>query len=98
MSKSRRKFTDEFKTEVVGLCLAGDRSVGQVARDLGISESVVQRWVQKVKAASGATSSTGSLAAAEREELNRLRQENARLRMEREILKKAAAFFAKENA
>lgn len=43
MSKTRRKFTDEFKAEVVGLCLAGDRSVGRVSRDLGISESVVQR-------------------------------------------------------
>ena len=98
MSKSRRKFTDEFKAEVVGLCLTGERSIGQVARDLGISDSVVQRWVGKAKAASGGANGAGVLSDAEREELNRLRKENVRLRMERDILKKAAAFFAKENA
>lgn len=100
MSKKRRHFTDEFKAEVVALCRQGDRSSAQVARDLGLVESVVNRWVQKAEGRSPASppQGAGHLAANEREELARLRKENARLRMEREILKKAAAFFAKENA
>lgn len=96
MSKKRRQFTDEFKAEVVALCRQGDRNPSQVARDLGLTDSAVRRWLEQ---ASGAHSSRSEpLAADEREELSRLRKENARLRMEREILKKAAAFFAKENA
>lgn len=95
MSKKRRQFTPEFKAEVVALCLAGDRTTGQVARDLGICTSVVQRWVQQSKG--NPLADSGGLTGAEREELKRLRKENSRLRMEREILKKAAAFFAREN-
>jgi transposase-like protein len=96
MSKKHRRFTDEFKAEVVALCRQGDRNASQVARDLGLTDSAVRRWVEQ---ASGAQpSSSEPLAADEREELSRLRKENARLRMVREILKKAAAFFAKENA
>lgn len=99
MSKKRRQFTDEFKAEVVALCRAGDRSCAQVARDLGLVESVVNRWVQKANGGKAAskTASEGELSASERDELLRLRKEVSRLKMEREILKKAAAFFASEN-
>lgn len=98
MSKPRRKFTEEYKSEVVALCLAGDRSCRQVARDLGLAESVVARWVKKAQApTASAQAKAENMSDAEREELLRLRKENARLRMEREILKKAAAFFATES-
>lgn len=100
MSKKRRQFTPEYKAEVVALCRSGDRSCAQVARDLGLVESVVTRWVTKAEGRTPASPAPGSgpLAANERDELTRLRKENARLRMEREILKKAAVFFATENA
>ena len=72
------------------------QSCAQVARDLDISKSMIARWVVQAKldAASGRP---GTVTSAEREELAQLRKENKVLRMEREILKKAAAFFAKEN-
>lgn len=99
MSKPRRKFTSEFKAEVVALCRAGDRSIAQIARDLGLEESSIHRWIKKANAGQRGSSvtSSGPLSSNERDELNRLRKENARLQMEREILKKAAAFFAREN-
>jgi transposase len=74
----------------------GDRSVGQVARDLDLTETALREWVKRAEVDAG-ESSTGALTTAEREELTRLRRENKRLQMEREILKKAAAFFAKES-
>lgn len=101
MSKQRRKFTPEYRAEVVALCQLGDRSCGQIARELGLGESLVTRWVQHAKSGTphqGSAVITGGLGDAEREELTRLRKENVRLRMEREILKKAAVFFATENA
>lgn len=99
MSKKRRQFTDEFKAEVVALCRAGDRSLSQVAHDLGLPKSAVHQWLELAKApGSPPPLPVAPLAQAEREELARLRKENARLKMEREILKKAAAFFAQENA
>ncbi len=64
----------------------------QVARDLGISQSLLSKWVQNAKLAS----LPGALTAAEREEMRQLRREVSILRQERDILKKAAAFFAKE--
>lgn len=99
MSQSRRKFTSEFKAEVVALCRAGDRSIAQVARDLGLEESSIHRWIKKANGGQRGSSATasGPLSSNEREELIRLRKENTRLQMEREILKKAAAFFAREN-
>ena len=98
MAKKRRKFTDEYKAEVVALVESG-QSVAGVARDLGLTESAVTRWVQKARDAKRppTAASSGPLSAGERDELARLRKENARLKMEREILKKAAAFFASES-
>jgi len=93
--RGRRSFTDEFKAGAVRLVLDEGRPVAQVARDLGLWESVLGRWVERARA-DRSHGKTG-LTTAEREELARLRKENRELRMEREILKKAAAFFAKES-
>ena len=96
MPRKRRTFTDEFKAEAVKLCKTGERSVGQVARDLGLTETALRRWVQQADVDAGKVPPE-ALTTTEREELVRLRRENRRLQMEREILKKAAAFFAKES-
>jgi transposase len=92
--RARRIFTDEYKAEAVRLVLDEGKSVGAAARDLDLSESALRNWVERARADRG-TGKPGVLTTAEREELARLRKENRELRIEREILKKAAAFFAK---
>ena len=92
----RRRYTDEFKAGVVDLVLKEGKGVTEAAKDLGLANSVVSRWVEQARA-DGGRSARGTLTSAEREELARLRKENRELRIERAILKKAAAFFAKEN-
>src|SRR6187455_1123235 len=94
--RARRAFTDEFKAEAVRLCKVGDRTVSQVAADLDLTETALREWVRRsdIDAGSGPP---GALTTAEREELARLRRENKRLTMERDILKAAATFFAKES-
>ena len=94
---ARRSFTPEFKAEAVRLCQVGDRTVTQVATDLDLTEIALRDWVQRADRAAQPPA-VGALTSDEREELVRLRRDNKRLQMEREILKKAAAFFAKENA
>ena len=94
--RARRKFTPEYKAEVVRLVLAEGKTVGQVSRDLDITESAVRQWVKQAKIDAG-KGGAGALTTAERAELVALRREARQLRMEREILKKATAFFAKEN-
>lgn len=94
--RKRRKFTPEFRAEVVALCQAGDRSIGQVARDLDLTETAVREWVRRAEVDAG-RGRPDEVTSAEREELTRLRRENKQLRVEREILKAAAPFFAKEN-
>jgi transposase len=94
--RKRRKFTAEFKAEAVRLCKVGDRTIGQVARDLDLTETALREWVKVVDVDAG-KGPPGALTSSEREELTRLRRENKQLQMEREILKKAAAFFAKES-
>lgn len=91
--RKRRSYTAEFKAEAVKLVLESGLTQAQASRDLGITESVLARWVQDARAAER----PGALQDAEREELKRLRRENGILRKERDILKKAAAFFAKES-
>jgi transposase-like protein len=97
MPRKRRSFTQEFKTEAVRLCRVGDRSVGQVAKDLDLGQTALRAWMKRIDVDAG-QGPPGVLATTEREELSRLRKQVKRLEMEREILKKAAAFFAKENA
>jgi len=93
----RRSFTDEFKAGAVRLVIDESKSVGQVARELDLTESALRMWVERARADRG-TGRPGVLTTAEREELGRLRKDVRTLRMERDILKRAAAFFAKENA
>ena len=93
--RPRRSFTAEFKAEIVELCLRGDRSVGQVARDFDLTETAVREWVKQAERDAG-TRVDGGPTSAEREELVQLRRENRRLREDVEILKRATAFFAKE--
>jgi len=92
----RRVHTREFKVETVALVRAG-RSAAQVARDLGLADSLVHGWLRQAQVDEG-KGPTGALTTAEKEELSHLRREVKVLRMEREILKKAATFFAKESA
>ena len=93
MSKRpRRSFTAEFKKEAVALVGQDGKTVGGVAQDLDLTDSALRSWVKKA-ASAGARSITGD----ERGELLRLRTEVAHLRMERDFLKKAAAFFARES-
>jgi len=95
--RPRRSFTDEFKAGAVRLVLDEGKSVTRVAKDLDLTASSLSHWVEQARANRG-TSTRGTLTTDEKEELARLRKENRELRLEREILKKAAAFFAKENA
>lgn len=94
--RKRRAFTPEFKAEAVRLTQVGERSIAQVAKDLDLTETALREWVKRAEVDAG-KGPPGALATAEREELVRLRREVKRLEMEREILKKAAAFFAKES-
>jgi transposase len=96
MGRKRRKFSKEFKAETVALLRTSEKSVGQVAADLGISESLLRRWVHQANVDAG-NGRTEELTSEEKQELGRLRREVRELRMEREILKKAAVFFAKES-
>ena len=74
----------------------GDRGIGEVARDLDLTETALREWVKRADE-EAAPLTAGALSAVEREELLRLRKQVKRLEMEREILKKAAAFFARES-
>ena len=94
--RKRRAFTPEFKAEAVRLCRVGDRSVGRVAKDLDLTETALREWVRRAEIDAG-NGPPGALTTAEREELLRASARVKRLEMEREILKKAAAFFAKES-
>jgi len=88
----RRRFTAEFKAEAVKLVLEENLTQAQVSRDLGVAGSVLGRWVNAARA----RSEPSALSDSERAELAELRREVRVLRRERDILKKAAAFFAKE--
>ena len=94
--RTRRKFTDEYKAEAVRLVREGGLTVTQAAKDLDLTESSLRNWVKLAEIDDG-KGPAGALTSPERKELQRLRRENLQLRMEREILKKATAFFAKEN-
>ncbi len=96
MSRKRRAFSSEYKAEVVKLIRDSGKSIGQVAQELDLTESAVRNWVRQAQTDEG-RGPEGALTSEEREELRRLRRENTRLRMERDILKKATAFFAKES-
>jgi transposase len=92
--RPRRQFDDDFKAQAVRLVLDEGKSVGAAARDLDLTESALRSWVERARA-DRSGGKTG-LTSAERDELARLRKENRILREEREVFKKAAAFFANE--
>ena len=94
--RARRSFTDEFKAGAVRLVLDEGKSMSQVARDLDVAQSVIGTWVKQARA--DRSHGRGGLTTEERAELVKLRRENRELRMQRDILKKAAAFFAKDDA
>ncbi|MCA9620142.1 MAG: transposase [Myxococcales bacterium] len=95
--RARRKFTPEFKADVVRLCRAGGESIADVARRLDLTETAVRAWVEQAEVDEvGGTAD--ALTTKEREELVRLRRELKPVTEERDILKKATAFFAKESS
>ncbi len=94
--RKRRSFTKAYKAEVVALIRKSGKSVGAVSRDLGLTETAVRRWVDQAEIGLGG-GPAGALTTAERGELTQLRKRVKTLEMEREILKKATAFFAKES-
>ena len=96
-ARKRRTFTKEFKEGTVRLVREEKKSLADVGRDLGVHPSVIGTWVRQAEVDQG-KGSRGALTTAEREELSELRKKVRVLEMERALLKKAAAFFAKENA
>ena len=92
--RSRRSFTEEFKRDAVALVLDEDRRVIDVARSLGIGEGTLGNWVRQARVDRG---ERAGVSTTERTELVELRRENARLRMERDLLKRATAFWVKES-
>jgi transposase len=93
--RTRPPYPEEFRREAIRLAQLADKPQRRLAQDLGISDVTLRNWIKQDKAERGER--PGGLSGDEREELQRLRDENARLRMEREILSKAAVFFAKES-
>lgn len=91
--RPRRSFTADYKAEVVALYRTTDKSVAEIAKELELTPSAVQRWVTQAEVDGGRQE---GLTTTEREELAYLRRENRILREEREVLKRATAFFAKE--
>ena len=94
--RKRRSFTPEFKADAVKLVQTSGRSVPDVAREFDLTETALREWVKRANIDAG-KGPPGALTTAEREELVALRRETKRLRMERDILKAAATFFAKES-
>ena len=92
--RSRRKFSDEFKRDAVEIVRSSDRSIAEVARELGIYDSSLGSWVRQDQIDRGERE---GLSSNDRVRLSELERENARLRMERELLKRAVAFWVKES-
>lgn len=94
--RPRRTFTEEFKAGAVRLVLEEGRPLAQVARDLDLTETSLRGWGGRVRNDSG-QGAPGAITSRERDDLRRLREENRVLKMERDILKNATVFFAKES-
>ena len=95
---ARKKYTQEFKQDAVRLVLEQGYNQSEAARNLGIDRGMLSRWVKESQEDEREAFRGNGKRTAEQEELRRLRDENRRLRMEREILKKATAFFARESS
>jgi transposase len=94
MGRQRREFTPEYKDEAVKLVVNTGRTVAVVARELGVKEQTLGRWVHLFRERQ--QTGDGALSETERAELARLRKENSELKMDRAFLKKASLFFAQE--
>ena len=94
MPNTKPPYPAEFKLEAVRLVKEGGRRISDVARDLGVTGESIRNWIRQHEIDSG---ERDGLSTSEREELQRLRRETRTLREERDILKKAAAFFAQES-
>ena len=110
MRVTQRSYTDEFRTDAVAMCRRGNRSITQVAADLGVNHWTLRDWCRKdllmkrsnkkrdsASAAAGAVETVEEKVKRLEKQVARLEREKAQLEMDREILKKAAAFFAKES-
>ncbi|HEX8933295.1 MAG TPA: transposase [Pseudonocardiaceae bacterium] len=95
MAQTRRKFDAQFRVGAVRIVTETGKPIAQVARDLGIKESTLGNWVAKDRA-TRAGNGTGALSESEREELARLRRDNAELAMERDVLKRSVVLWVKE--
>lgn len=96
MNRKYKRYTKEFKQEAVRLSESADKPVTEVARELGIRVNQIYKWKKEIEAKTDAAFPGKGRQSARAEELTRLRKENERLRLENEILKKAAAYFAKD--
>lgn len=96
MVRSRRKFTDEFKREAIRLAEQPDKNVSGVARDLGLDPSVLRRWMTQMQGGVWEPTSGQPLKSAQQQEIEALRRELAKVKTERDILKKAVGYFAKD--
>ena len=92
--KPRRKLTREFKLEAVRLAAVGDRPKAQIARELGIRVNQLRKW--RLDFEGGGANGRAQASPTSEDDLGRLRRENAKLKEENEILKKAAIYFARE--
>jgi transposase-like protein len=92
--RTRRKFSEEFKRDAVEIVRSSGKSIAEVARELGIYDSSLGNWVRQDQIDRGEREGVSS---DERQELVELGRENARLRMERELLKRAVAFWVRES-
>jgi transposase len=97
MGNKKPQYTLEYKAEAVRLFREGSKSIGLTARDIGVSESALRKWVRQAEIDEG-TGPKGALTTEERAELTRLRKDYQRVKMERDFLKKVSTFFAKENS
>jgi transposase len=95
-TKARRRFTDEFKREAARLAEQPGRTVTAVARELGVERSVLKRWMENFASGKYGKDAKLPLKSAQQQENEQLRRELAKVKMERDILKKALGFFAKE--
>jgi len=94
--KTHKKYTKEFKEDAIRLVLEQGYKQTEAARSLGVDRSMLARWIKEAQSEDSDAFAGNGKRNEEQQELRRLREENRRLRMEREILKKATAFFARE--
>jgi transposase-like protein len=95
VGQARKKYTQEYKDEAVELVINSGRTIAEIARNLGVNEGTLANWVNTAKKSGKLKEKP--LDTDERARLRELEEENRRLKMERDFLKKAAAWFAKEN-